>query len=113
MDFAEKGLYLERKSELLAGLSSAVIPGAGKAYCGHSTDALFSFIMVGLMGWQAYENFREDGIGSVRGWIYGTIGGVFYLGNIYGSIAAAKIYNEQQENKLLDKLKFSINVYIR
>jgi tetratricopeptide (TPR) repeat protein len=113
MDFAEKGQYLGRKNELLAGFFSAVIPGAGKVYCGRASDGFFSFIVVGLMGWQAYENFRKDGIDSVKGWIYGTMGGVFYLGNIYGSIVAAKIYNEQQENKLLDKVGLYINVYLR
>jgi len=113
MDFAEKGQYLERKNELLAGLFSAVIPGTGKVYCGRFSDGLFSFIMVGLTGWQAYENFRKDGMRSVKGWIYGTMGGVFYLGNIYGSIVAAKIYNEKQENKLLNKVGLSINVYFR
>ncbi|HID93977.1 MAG TPA: tetratricopeptide repeat protein [bacterium (Candidatus Stahlbacteria)] len=113
MSFARKGEHLQHKNKLVAGFLSSVIPGTGKVYCGRSSDGLFSLIVVGLMGWQAYESFHKDGIHSVKGWIYGTIGGIFYLGNIYGSIVAAKIYNEQQEDKLLDKVGFYINVYLR
>ena len=109
-NFAEAGEQLPRKNKFLSGLFSTVIPGAGKVYSGRSWDGIFSFITIGLTGWQAYEGFREDGTHSIKGWILGSISSIFYLGNIYGSVVAAQIYNEQQEENLLNKLKLSINV---
>jgi len=110
MSFAKQGERLPRKSAFLAGLLSAVVPGAGKIYCYRATDGLFSLLTIGLTGWQAYEGFRKDGVNSVKGWIYGTISAFFYLGNIYGSVVAVNIYNQQLENKLLNKVGITINV---
>ncbi|TET47139.1 tetratricopeptide repeat protein [candidate division TA06 bacterium] len=106
---AKEGQNLPHKNKALAGLYSSVIPGAGKVYCGRSTDGLFSLLMIGLTGWQAYEGFHKDGVRSVKGWVYGSIGGVLYLGNIYGSVVTAQIFNEEQEAKISLKVKVLIN----
>lgn len=106
---AKEGQDLPHKNKALAGLYSSIIPGAGKAYCGRSTDGLFSLLMIGLTGWQAYEGFDKDGVRSVKGWVYGSIGGVLYLGNIYGSVVAAQIFNEEQQTKISLKVKVLIN----
>jgi tetratricopeptide (TPR) repeat protein len=95
--FVEKGQNLPKKNKFVSGMFSAVIPGSGKFYCKRPMDGVNSFIIVGITGWQAYEGFDEDGIHSVKGWIFGVLGGLFYLGNIYGSVVAADIYNEEQE----------------
>ena len=109
-NFAKQGAKLRRKSKLLAGIMSAVIPGTGKMYCHRTTDGLFSLLTIGLTAWQAYDGFRKNGVKSVKGWIYGTISAFFYVGNIYGSIVAVKIYNQQSESKLLSKVGVMINV---
>lgn len=93
----EKGENLPKKNKFASGLFSAVIPGSGKFYCNRPADGFHSFATVSLTCWQAYEGFKEDGIHSVKGWIFGVFGGLFYLGNIYGSVVAADIYNEEQE----------------
>jgi tetratricopeptide (TPR) repeat protein len=95
--FVERGQTLPKKNRFVSGLFSAVIPGSGKYYCNRPMDGFNSFVIVGITGWQAYEGFDEDGIHSVQGWIFGVLGGLFYLGNIYGSVVAADIYNEEQE----------------
>ena len=110
-DFAREGQQLPRRSEFLAGLFSTVIPGTGKIYSNRSIDGLFSLLTIGLTGWQAYEGFSKDGSKSVKGWVFGSISGVFYLGNIYGSVVAAQIYNDQQAEKLLDRVRATVNVY--
>lgn len=110
---AKRGQNLPHKNKVLAGLYSSVIPGAGKVYCGRSTDGLFSLLMIGLTGWQAYEGFHKDGVRSVKGWVYGSIGGVLYLGNIYGSVVAAQIFNEEQEAKISLEVKVLINAQAR
>jgi len=106
--FADQGLRLRRKSPVLAGILSALIPGTGRMYAGRTTDGLFSLMTIALTAWQAYDGFHKEGTGSLKGWIYGSIGGFFYVGNVYGSVAAARIYNEQSERKLLEQLGVSV-----
>jgi TM2 domain-containing membrane protein YozV len=106
---AEEGQDLPRKNKYLAGLCSAVIPGAGRFYSGRPMDGVFSFLAVGLTSWQAYDAFDEYGSSSVKGWVYGSIASILYLGNIYGSAVAAQIYNEEQNSRLSDKVEALID----
>ena len=99
--YAKAGARLPRRSPFLAGMFSGVVPGAGRLYTGRIGDALASLLTVGVTGWQAYDGFRRDGISSVKGWTFGTIGGVFYVGNIYGSVVAARVYNRYIEAEFL------------
>jgi tetratricopeptide (TPR) repeat protein len=110
LNYANEGKHLPRKNKLFAGLFSSIIPGSGKIYCNRSWDGFFSLLTIGLTSWQAYEGFHKDGTRSVKGWIFGSLSAVFYLGNIYGSIVSAQIYNEQQEGKFLSKVKLFIDV---
>jgi tetratricopeptide (TPR) repeat protein len=106
--FIETGQNLPRKNPFISGIFSAVIPGAGKFYCNRPADGIYSLLTVGVTGWQAYEGFKADGVHSVKGWIFGVVGGLFYLGNIYGSVVAADIYNEEQEVFF----RISVNKYL-
>ncbi|UCC11189.1 MAG: tetratricopeptide repeat protein [candidate division WOR-3 bacterium] len=110
INYASQGMQLPRKSSTLAGLYSAIVPGTGKFYCGRTVDGIQSLATVGVLGWQSYTGFRDDGAGSVKGWVFGVIGGIFYLGNIYGSVVAAEIYNEEQAERLLQKVRVFVNV---
>ena len=101
---SREGMDLPRKSPILAGLSSAVIPGTGKIYCGEYGDGIYSLIITGITGWLAWDGFRENGIRSVSGWVFGSVCSVFYAGNVYGSAIAARIYNHRLEAGLLKRL---------
>ncbi len=101
---AREGAELQHKNPMLAGLFSAIIPGAGKMYCKQYGDGLYSFILVGTTGLLAWDGFRENGFRSVKGWLFGSMSGVFYAGNVYGSSIAARIYNRQLEADLLSRL---------
>ena len=107
-NFAIEGLRLHYKSEVLAGLMSAVIPGTGKVYADRVTDGLYSLFIIGLASWQAFDGFSKDGTRSPKGWIYGSLGTVFYLGNIYGSVVAVKIHNERIEDNFLNKIEIDL-----
>lgn len=111
MKYAYAGQNLPHKSKTLAGIYSAIIPGSGKVYCKRPVDGLQSFFSCAILGWQAYDGFHDDGVSSLKGWIFGSIGGLFYLGNIYGSVVAAEIHNEEHEKKLLSTVKVYINVH--
>ena len=76
------------KSKLLAGTLSAIVPGSGKVYSGNVRDGIFSFLYTSLSGYQAYRGFKDKGINSIYGWVFGSISTGFYLGNVYGSVKA-------------------------
>jgi len=102
---AVEGKHLPRKSPILAGCLSAVIPGTGKIYNGRVADAVNAMITIGLSGWLAYDGFHQNGVDSVKGWTFGAAASVFYLGNVYGSVIASQIHNQQIELEFLDQLK--------
>lgn len=109
VNYIEEWKKLPRKNEFLAGLFSSIIPGTGKVYCNRGWDGFFSLITIGTMCWQAYNGFRKEGTKSIKGWIFGSVATIFYVGNIYGSVVAAKIYNEEKEEKFFSKIKLSID----
>lgn len=106
--YANEGKQLPRRSPFLAGLMSSVVPGAGRLYTGRVNDALTSLITVGITGWQAYDGFRRDGLSSVKGWTLGSLSGIFYLGNIYGSVISAQVYNHHVSEEFLSTLYITL-----
>ncbi len=102
--YAENGEKLPMRSPFFAGLLSTVVPGAGRIYTGRLADALNTLFTVGLTGWQAYDGFRRDGLASVKGWTLGTLCGAFYVGNIYGSVVSARVYNRHITDEFLATL---------
>lgn len=99
--YAEAGTQLPSRSPFLAGVLSTIVPGAGRLYTGRIGDALNSLLTVGIAGWQAYDGFHRDGISSAKGWTLGTLCGIFYIGNIYGSVISARVYNQDVEDEFL------------
>jgi len=94
------------KNPVLAGIMSAVIPGSGKMYAGEWGDGIMAFITTGLFAFLAYDNFRADH--NTRAWIFTGLGAFFYAGNVYGSVAAAQIYNA----KISFEFKDGLNLYL-
>lgn len=82
------------KSPLFAGILSAIVPGLGRVYTGDYGEAAASFLLTGIFGYLAFSNFLDKHY--QRAWIFTGIAAFFQGGNIYGSVAAAKIYNESQ-----------------
>ena len=107
-NYAEKGARLSTRSPFLAGTLSTIVPGAGRLYTGRLGDALNSLFTIGLTGWQAYDGFRRDGISSAKGWTLGTLCGIFYVGNIYGSVISARVYNRHVTDEFLATLTVAL-----
>ncbi|MBI1929301.1 tetratricopeptide repeat protein [Candidatus Poribacteria bacterium] len=99
--YAQAGKRLPSKSPILAGLFSAIVPGTGKLYARQTGDALFTVLVLALTGWQAYDGFHRNGTASTKGWVFGTLSGFFYLGNVYGSVVAAQVHNRRVEEEFL------------
>lgn len=107
--YAEKGEDLPTRSPFLAGTLSTIVPGAGRLYTGRFGDALTTLFTVGVTGWQAYDGFRRDGISSAKGWTLGTLCGIFYVGNIYGSVISARVYNRHITDEFLATLSIELS----
>jgi TM2 domain-containing membrane protein YozV len=89
-----------RKSPFVAGTLSTILPGAGKVYAGRWKDGLVSLLFVGANAYSAYRGFSSGGIQSPYGWLFGGLSAGFYIGGIYGSQKAARIYNHTLEAKI-------------
>jgi tetratricopeptide (TPR) repeat protein len=98
-DLAREAVTADKKSPVAAAVLSAMVPGLGKIYADRPEDGLFSFISTGIFAGLAAWSFYEDGAGSVRGWIYTTVGSVFYAGNIYGSVMAALNHDRDADER--------------
>lgn len=92
---------IKRKSPLLAGTLSAIIPGLGKVYAGNNGQALATFLTCGLMGGIAAENYFRLGMYHPQTILFTGIFSLFYIGNIYGSALSVQIVKteKQLENK--------------
>lgn len=83
---------LPQKSEVLAGILSGLIPGAGYAYAEEFATGLMSLGVNGAFiaaTWSAFANGLE-----AVGLLAGGVGLPFYIGNIYGSALAARKWNQ-------------------
>ncbi len=94
------------KSPVFAGILSTIIPGSGKIYTEEYGDGIVAFLTTGLLTFLAYDNFKANH--DTRGWIFSSLAGFFYAGNIYGSIASAQIYNA----KIAFEFKDGINLFL-
>jgi hypothetical protein len=102
----DEGLKLKRKSPFLAGMFSTLVPGLGKVYTSYWKDGLLALLSIGTSSWQAYNGFHRDGTKSAYGWVFGSLATVFYLSTIYGSQKSAKVYNRNQEDKILHQVEY-------
>ncbi len=98
---------LPRKSEALAGIMSAVVPGSGYIYAEHYGDGITAFLInalaiAGTVTAVYHENYAVAGI-------VGAVGLPFYLGNIYGSANAAKKWNLAVRNELRNRISVTLN----
>ena len=91
------------KSQYWAGILSAIIPGSGKIYTEDYGDGITAFLLTGVFSYLAYTNF--DHKHYTRAWIFTAFGAGFYAGNVYGSVAAAQIFNAKVRFNLEDGIK--------
>jgi len=93
------------KSPFLAGTLSAILPGAGKIYAGKTGQGIGNMLLTGLFALQTWESYKKDGLKSARFIIFGSLLGVSYVSNIYGSVFSVKIrkdeFNEEINNAIL------------
>ena len=102
-----KEIQIQKKNPRVAGLLS-ILPGAGYLYVERYQDALISFLLIGGIGYAAYESFDNDQ--PALGGLLSVVGLGFYAGNIYGSISSAHKYNRTKSRRFIEKLKENTKV---
>jgi len=103
----------KKKSPFVAGVFSAVIPGAGKWYAGQIGEALTAFFTVGIFSAITAENWVKNGFNDWKTITFGTIGSIFYIGNIYGSVASVKVYRNQFNDNQNHTILLGIHLPVR
>ncbi len=103
----------KRKSPFVAGLLSAVVPGAGKIYTGQIGEGIASFLTVGSFAAMTAENWVKDGLSDWKTITFGAICSIFYIGNIYGSVATVKVYRNQFNDKQNNTILLGIHLPVR
>jgi len=100
IDLRNRYVNTPRHSPFLAGTFSAILPGAGKWYIGYKQQALTAFIANILFAAQAAESYAKAGVSSPQFIITASLFGIFYSGNIWGSVLAAKKKKRDHLNEI-------------
>jgi outer membrane protein assembly factor BamD (BamD/ComL family) len=107
--YLKKSAEIQERSPVLSSLFSAVLPGAGYAYCGKWAEGIISFALNAFFMYNTYQAFRNNQAEGKFG--YGIPEVVFYFSNIYGSAAAASHFNMDEQEKFIDgAMKFRVDI---
>lgn len=101
----------DAKSPTAAVLLSAVVPGAGQLYTGHSVDAMQAFGFVAASGFMTYIAARYDYSQNNDYWLTagaGAITAVFYGANLVGAHRTATYANQRQKEQFQAPLRRSL-----
>lgn len=103
----------KRKSGLLAGTLSAIVPGAGKIYAGKARQGITTFLPVAIMGAQAFEAYKVGGKNSAMFYIYSGLFSIFYIGNIWGSVLSVSVCRNEFNKDINDQVLFTMHIPVQ
>jgi hypothetical protein len=103
----------KRKSPLVAGLLSGVIPGSGKFYAGKRGEAVSSFIATTALGVITLENYRNSGIKSLNTIAFATAFAFSYTANIYGAVLSVNILETEYRENVKNSILFNLHIPLR
>lgn len=93
------------KQPWVAGTLSALVPGLGKVYAGNLGEGIASFLVTGSLAAVTAENWIKEGPTNWKTIAAGLLTTVFYVGNIYGSVATVKVnfsdFNQRNDVQIL------------
>lgn len=104
---------IKRKSPLLAGIMSAVIPGSGKYYAGYRGQAIAAFLPVVTLAGVAAENYFRGGPQSIQFIAFASLFSLFYVGNIWGSVLSVKIKRNEMYRKIDHEILLDLHLPLR
>jgi tetratricopeptide (TPR) repeat protein len=91
------------KSPALAGLLSALLPGAGQAYCGRLRDGALALLVNGLFIWGAAEAGSRENFELAAA--LGLVELIWYGGTIYGAVNCAHKHELAEAARLRERLE--------
>lgn len=89
----------DRRSPVLAGVLSGILPGAGQLYAGRKRDAVVSLLLNGLFVFGAVQAFR--GGNEATGILLSSAEIGWYSGNIASAASGARSYNRRRQERYL------------
>jgi tetratricopeptide (TPR) repeat protein len=94
---------ITKKSALISGILSLLLPGAGQLYCERVFDAIFTFFVECFCVVMAnhYKTKSKEALSCF--WWLGFW--VFHAGNVYGGCLSAYKFNKNQYIKFINKIE--------
>jgi tetratricopeptide (TPR) repeat protein len=108
LENAATGCPEAEKSPFLAGILSAVLPGAGQLYVGRRRDAVMAFALNGLFVFGLVSAFQNDE--PVAGSVLAIIETAWYSGNVYGAVNGAHKRNAVSRERFFSEVEFHLNI---
>lgn len=112
-DIYKSSFETKRKSPALAATASAIVPGLGKIYAGELGEGISSLLSVGSLAAITAENWSKCGATNWKTIVFGTLGAIFYIGNIYGSYVSVSIHNDFINNEQDTAILYHIHIPLR
>ncbi len=100
-------------SPFLAGVLSAAVPGLGRVYAGKPAEGIVSFLYLASFGLTSYDFYRGAGLRSPLFIISASVTGIFYAGNIWGSVTAARRVNNEFQHEMDQRILFDLHIPLR
>lgn len=97
------GVTIPRKSPVLAGLLSALLPGAGQFYTERRTEGATSFLLNGTFIWAIVGLFSHGN--EVAGTLLGFFETGWYSGGIFGAVNDAHKFNRKARKDFVEGLQ--------
>ena len=94
---------LSKKSPVLAGFFSIIIPGGGQIYLGRSKDGIYSFALTG--GTAALSSYYYHWDEKSISYLLAGLSAFFYAGNVYGAVSGAELINVSRELNYLYEIE--------
>jgi hypothetical protein len=113
LDYRQQLQKVKRRSPVVAGLLSAILPGAGKVYAGQLGQGVAIFLQNSIFALQAWEGYRKDGPRSARFLIYSGLFTVFYIGNVWGSVLSVQIKRQEMYERINNQILFDMHIPLR
>lgn len=101
-------------SPWVAGALSAVVPGLGRIYAGDVGQGIASFLLVGAMVGLTAESWHKAG--TPKNWrtvLYGSVGSLLYVSEIFGSAASVRVYYQNFYESRNQAVMYSIHIPLR
>ncbi len=97
------GVRIPRKSPTVAGVLSALLPGAGQFYTRRPTEGVTSFLLNGSFLWATVELFNRGS--EVAGVLIGFFETGWYSGGIFGAVNDAHKFNRNAQKNFVQGLR--------